>query len=132
MQIINPPVLGLQYYLIAVARGVNANSVASTVLSWQGGASAANTLPCVARVLGKSGTLSLMIAALRLNSVIIQPISAASSALLGSAADPITFPLGTTTSAAVTPLSGNWDINVTTFNGTSSTVDVEIYGIRLF
>lgn len=119
-----------QFYLIAVARGVNANSVAATTLSWVNGASAANTIPMMARVFGKSGTLSLMVATLRLNTTIIQPISAANSALLGSGADPVNYPLGTTTSATVMPATGNWDINVTTFNGTASTVDVEIWGIR--
>lgn len=119
-----------QFYIIAVARGVNANSIATATLAWVNGTNASNTIPMTARIFGKSGTLSLMVAALRLNAVIIQPISAANSTLLGSGTDPVLYPLGTTTSATVVPGSGNWDINVTTPNGTASTVDVEIWGIR--
>ncbi len=84
----------------------------------------------VARVYRKTGTLSLMIGTLRLNSTIIQPLSAASSVLLGSGADPTQFLLDTTTSTTAMPISGNWDINITTFNGTASTIDAEIWGFR--
>lgn len=119
-----------QFYIIAAARGVAANSLATTTLTWLNGASASNTIPMTARVLGKSGTLALMIASIQLNSVAIQPVTAASSALMGSGADPLVFPLGTTTSASVVPASGNWAVVVSTINGTSASIDVEVWGIR--
>lgn len=119
-----------QFYLIAVARGVDANSIATTTMSWLSGSSAANTIPMVARVFRRTGTLSLMVGSLRLNSTIIQPLSAASSALLGAGSDPTQFQLDTTTSTTAMPVTGNWDINITTFNGTASTVDAEIWGFR--
>lgn len=117
-----------QFYLIAAAIGVDANAIAATNLSWQNAATAANSIPMVARIYRKSGTLSLMIATLRLNSTIIQPISAANSTLLGAGADPIQYLLDTTTSATVVPANGAWDFNVTTINGSGSTVDVEVWG----
>lgn len=131
MDIISPSAASqYQFYLIAVARGINANSLATTTLSWQNGATAANTLPVTARVYGRSGTMALMVANIQLNSTTIQPVSAASSALLGSGSDPLVFPLGTTTSASVVPASGNWTVVVGTINGAGATIDVEIWGIR--
>lgn len=120
----------IQFYLLAVARGVSANALATTTLIWLNGASAANTIPMSGRVFGKSGTLALMVASIQLNSVAIQPVTAASSVLMGAGADPLVFPLGTTTSASVVPASGNWSIVVSTINGTAATVDCEIWGIR--
>lgn len=132
MQLNNPSnVSPIQFYLIAAARGVSANSLATTTLTWLNGASAANTIPMTARVFGKSGTLALMVASLQLNSVVIQPITAASSVLLGSGADPLVFPLGTNTSTSVVPVSGNWSVVVGTINGTAATIDVEIWGVRI-
>lgn len=119
-----------QFYLIASARGVDANSLATTTAIWQNGASAANTIPIVARVFRKSGTLLLMVGSIRLNATIIQPISAASSALMGAGSDPIQFLLDTTTSSTVMPATGNWDVVVGTINGSGATIDVEIWGFR--
>lgn len=119
-----------QFYLIASARSVDANSLATTTAIWQNGANAANTIPIAARVFRKTGTLSLLVGSIRLNSTIIQPISSASSLLMGAGADPIQFLLDTTTSATVVPLSGNWDVVVGTINGTAATIDVEIWGFR--
>lgn len=119
-----------QFYLIAAARGVDANNLATTTAIWQGGASATNTIPMVARMFRKTGTLALMVGSIRLNSTIVQAISAGSSALMGAAADPIQFMLNTTTSATVVPLSGNWDIVVGTINGAPATIDMEIWGFR--
>lgn len=119
-----------QFYLIAVARGVDANSLATTIMSWQNGASAANTIPIIGRVFRKSGTLSLMVASIRLNSTIIQPLSAAASVLLGAGADPTNYMLDTNTSGTVIPISGNWDVVIGTVNATASTIDVEVWGFR--
>ena len=131
MQITAPStVSSSQFYLLASAQNVDANSVATTALNWQNGASAGNSIPMVGRVFRRTGTLSLLVATLRLNSTIIQPISAVSSALLGAAANPLNFLLDTNVSATVFPLAGNWDINVTTFNGSAATVDVEIWGFK--
>lgn len=133
MNVNNPPgpVSSVQPYLLAAARGVNANSLGATALTWQGTNSAANTIPMFARVLGKTGTFSLMVASLALNSVVIQPISALNAALLGSGSDPIIYVLNTTTSASVIPASGNWSITVGTINGTAATCDIEVWGWRI-
>lgn len=131
MQLTVPSVASAnQFYLISAGRGINANSLATTTLTWQNGATAANTIPIVGRVFGKSGTLSLMVASIRLNSTIIQPVSAASSVLIGAGADPVNFMLNTTVSTTVIPLSGNWDVVIGTINGTGATIDVEIWGFR--
>lgn len=131
MDVINTPgpVSINQPYLLAFARGVDANSLATTALTWANGMTAATTLPMFARVKRVTGTLSLMVASLRLNTTIIQPITALQSALMGAAASPLNFALDTTTSATVVPGTGNWDIIVGTINGGAATIDVEIWGI---
>lgn len=133
ISVANPPgpVSSIQPYLIAFVRGVNANSLATTTMNWNGSNGAGNTFPLFARVLGKSGTLALLVANIRLNGVVIQPITALNSALLGAGTDPITYVLNTTTSASIIPASGNWDIVVGTINGSAATIDVEIYGWRI-
>lgn len=131
MNVSNPPgpVSTNQPYLLAFARGVDANSLATTTLTWANNMNAATTLPMFARVKRITGTLSLMIGSIRLNAVIIQAVSAVQSALMGAAANPLNFTLDTTTSATVVPATGNWDMVVGTINGGASTIDVEIWGI---
>lgn len=130
MDILNPsgPVSTNQLYLLA-SGVIDANTLATTSLSWLSSMTAATTLPMYARVRRVTGTLSLLIASLRLNSTIIQPITALQSALMGAAASPITFALDTTTSATVIPSAGNWDLVVGTINGGAATISVEIFGI---
>ncbi len=117
MDISNPPgpVSTNQFYLLASGT-VDANALATTALTWANNMSAATTIPMFARVRRVTGTLVLMIGSLRLNSTIIQPISAVQSALMGATANPIIFALDTTTSATVVPLAGNWDLVVGTIN----------------
>ncbi len=131
MDLTNPPgpVSTNQPYLLAFGRGVDANALATTTLTWTNNMSALTTLPMFARVKRVTGTLSLMVASLRLNTTVIQPITALQSALMGAAANPLNFALDTTTSATVVPGTGNWDIIVGTINGGAATVDVEIWGI---
>lgn len=131
MDVINTPgpVSVNQSYLLAFARGVDVNSLATTTLTWANGMTAATTLPMFGRVKRITGTLALMVASLRLNTTIIQPITALQSALMGAAASPLNFALDTTTSATVVPGTGNWDIIVGTINGGAATIDVEIWGI---
>lgn len=132
MTVTNPPtVSSVQSYLLASVLGANANGLATTTLSWANGMSAANTIPLYAQVFRRTGSLSLMVATLRLNAVIIQPIAALASALLGVGADPIGYSLDTTTSATVIPVAGNWDLTVGTINGSSATLDVFVYGLKI-
>lgn len=132
MTVTNPPTVSpVQSYLIASALSVNSNTLATTTLNWATGMTAANTLPMFAQIFRRTGTLSLLIGSLRLNAVIIQPVSALQAALLGSGADPLIFPLGTTTSATIVPVSGNWDFVVGTINGGASTIDVLVYGLKI-
>lgn len=131
MQISAPSsVSSSQFYLLASARDVDANAIATTTLNWQNGASAANSTPIMGKIFRKTGTLSLMVGALRLNATIIQPVSAVQSALLGAGANPINYLLDTNTSVTVLPIVGNWDVNLTTPNGTASSIDVEIWGFK--
>lgn len=125
------PVSPNQVFLIASKLGVDANALATTVLDWQNGASAATTFPMYARVSRASGTLALMVASLRLNATIIQPISAVQSALLGAAAAPLIFSVDTNTSATVIPNTGNYDVVVGTINGGASTIDIYVYGLKV-
>ena len=118
-----------QFYLLAAARAVDTNALASTVLEWQNGANAANSLPVVARLFRRSGTLSLLIATLTLNGTTVQAISAVQSALLGAAADPLQYPLSSAVAVAILPVSGNWGFTVGTINGTASSIDVLVYGM---
>lgn len=117
-----------QFYLLAAARGLDSNALATTTLTWQNGATAGISIPIVSRITRKSGTLALMVGSLRLNSTIVQAVSAASSLLMGAGADPVQFLLNTNTSATVIPLSGNWDFVVGTINAGVSTIDVEVWG----
>lgn len=131
MDVINAPgpVSVNQPYLLAFARGVDANSLATTVLTWANNMNAATTISMFARIRRISGTLSLMIGSLRLNTTIIQPVSAVQSALMGATASPLIFALDTTTSATIVPVTGNWDFVVGTINGGASTIDVEVWGV---
>lgn len=119
-----------QFYLIAVARSVDSNSLATTTLTWNANMSAANTIPVIARLYRKTGTISLLVASLTLNGTTIQAIPALTSALLGSSSDPLNFLLSTNTSASVVSLSGNWSFAVGTINGTASTIDIEVWGFK--
>lgn len=119
-----------QFYLLASLRGVSANDLATTALSWQNGANAVNSIPVVARIYRRSGTLSLMIGTLNLNSVVVQAVSAVQSALLGAAADPLQYPLSSAVSVGIVPIAGDWGFTVGTINGTASTIDIEVWGIR--
>lgn len=120
-----------QFYLLASGSGIDANSLATTTLIWQGGATAANSIPVLARITRQTGTLALMVGSLRLNTTIVQAISAGSSALMGAAADPIQFMLDTNTSVTVVPLSGNWDLVVGTINAGAATIRIEVWGYRI-
>lgn len=119
-----------QFYLIAVARSVDSNSLATTTLTWNANTSAANTIPVIARLYRKTGTISLLVASLTLNGTTIQAIPALTSALLGSSSDPLNFLLSTNTSASIVSLSGNWSFAVGTINGTASTIDIEVWGFK--
>lgn len=133
MNVSNPPgpIGTAESYLIASLAGINANSAATTTLNWAPGLTAANTLPLFARVSVATGTLSLMVASIRLNTVVVQPFSAANSVLLGSGTDPVNFPISSAVSTTVIPASGNWDLTVGTINGTAATVNVSIYGLKI-
>lgn len=133
MQLTSPAAAALYplFCLLASAIGVNANSLGSTAMTWQNGASAANSVPLAATVFGTSGTLALLIANLTLNGTTIQPITATQSAFLGAGSSPLVFPLGSATSASVISNSGNWGATVGTINGTAATVSVFVYGVRL-
>jgi hypothetical protein len=132
MDIINPPgpVSTNQFYLLASGT-VDSNALATTVLTWANNLTAATSIPMFARIRRASGTLALMIGSLRLNTTIVQPISAVQSALLGAAANPLIFALDTTTSATVIPMTGNWDFVVGTINGGASSILVEVYGCSM-
>lgn len=119
-----------QFYLIASARSIDANSLATTTLTWAAFMSAANTIPLIARLYRKTGTVSLLVGTLALNGTTIQSIPALTSTLLGAAADPLNLLLSTNTSASIVPISGNWAFTVGTVNGTPSTVDVEVWGFK--
>ncbi len=133
MIVSNPPgpVSSTQPYLIASAVNIDGNSLATTTLNWNNGASAANTLPMYARIVRRTGTITLLVASLRLNSNIIQPITAIQSALLGSGNDPVIYPLSSLVSVTTVPIAGNWDLVVNTINGSSTTIDVSIYGLKI-
>lgn len=132
MDLNNPPgpVSSNQFYLLASGT-VDANALATTVLSWANNMTAATSIPMFARVRRASGTLALMVGSIRLNTTIIQPISAVQSALMGAGANPLIFALDTTTSATVIPMAGNFDVVVGTINGGASSILVEIYGAFL-
>lgn len=131
MFVTNPPVVStVQSYLLAAARSVDANTLATTTLAWQGTATAANSFPVAVRIYRRTGTLSLLIGTVLLNSVVIQTVSAIQSALLGAAADPLHYPVSSTTSVTIVPISGNYQFTVGTINGSGATIDVEIWGLR--
>ncbi len=131
MTVTNPPVVGtVQSYLLAAARNVDSNTLATTTLGWQGTATAANSFPMYAQLYRKSGTLLLLVGTLLLNSVIIQAVSAAQAALLGAGADPLQYPLSSAVSVAILPVAGNYQFTVGTINGSGSTIDIEIWGVR--
>lgn len=131
MTVTNPPVVSTnQLYQLAVGT-IDANALATTALSWLNGATAANSIPLVARVYRVSGTLSLMIGTLNLNAVVVQAVSAVQSALLGAAADPVQYPLSSAVAVAIMPVAGNYGFTVGTVNGTASSIRVEVWGWRV-
>ena len=133
MDVVNPlgPVSSIQPYLVAAVRAVDGNALATTALSWQGTASAANTLPLYIRIVPKSGTFSLMVANVQLNGVTMQAISAVQSALIGSSANPLLYPVSSAVGVNVAAVTGNWQVVVATINGSAATFDCEIWGLRI-
>lgn len=131
MNVSNPPgpVSTQQFYLIASAVGVDANSLATTTMNWSAAFTAANTLPMYARLKRATGTLSLLVGSIRLNATIIQPVTALQAALVGATSSTLNFTLDTTTSATNIPAAGNWDVVVGTINGSAATITVEIWGV---
>lgn len=124
-----PPQNSNQFYLLADGRSINTNTLATTALTWRNGATAATSMPLMARIYRKTGTLLLLVGTLNLNSVVIQAVSAVQSALLGAAADPLNFAITTNTSATIIPISGDYGFTVGTINGSVSSVDCEIWGL---
>ena len=119
-----------QLYLIAQAT-IDANAQATTPLVWMNGASAATTVPLCARITRVSGTLALMIGALNLNGIVVQAVSAVQSALMGSSADPIQYPLSSLVSVGVMPAAGAYSFTVGTINGGAASVLVQVYGFKI-
>lgn len=131
MVVANPSIVSsVQSYLLAAARGVDANSLATTTLAWQGSNSASNSFPVAIRIYRRSGTLALLIGTLLLNSVVLQAVSAVQSALAGAGADPLHYPISSASSVTIVPISGNYQVTVGTINGSAATIDVEIWGLR--
>lgn len=119
-----------QIFPIASIVGMDANALATTTLNWVAGLNAGNTMPMFVQISRLTGTLSLMIATLNLSATIIQPISAASSVLLGSSSSPVQFSLDTTTSTTAFPNSGNWSVVIGTINGSGATISVTVWGLK--
>ncbi len=131
MIVTNPPVVSpIQPYLLANAIGVNANVLATTTLTWATGMNAANTCPMFARIYRVTGTLSLLIGTLLLNSVVIQTVAAAESLVLAATSSALHYPISSAVAVQVVPTAGNYQFTVGTINGGASTITIEVYGIK--
>lgn len=133
MNVQNPPgpVSPIQPYLLANAIGVDSNSLATTTLNWANGLSAANTFPLFVRVYRVTGTISLLVASIKLNSVIIANVLATEAAQLAATTSALQYPLSSTVSVTPMPIAGNYQITVGTINGGASTISIEIYGFKI-
>ncbi len=119
------------FILIAKGTNIDGNTLAATTLTYQSNFNASNTLPLFAKITRKSGTVLLLVFTIRLNSNILASCAAIFTALLGSGGDFLTTSLTNNIGATVTSVSSNYDVNVTTINGSAATFDLEIYGIKL-
>lgn len=132
MNVINPPIVSsVQPYLLANAVGVDANSLATTSLNWIGTMNAANTFPLFARIYRVTGTMALLIATLKLNSIVIATILAAESAQLAATTSALQYPLSSTVSVTPMPVAGNYQLTVGTINGSGATITVEVWGFKI-
>lgn len=123
-----------QFPLIVIANktGIDANALATTTLDYRNGATAANSIPLFARVTRASGTMLLLVFSIRLNAAILHAVAAPVSALMGGSGENLLLPLNSTTASLTVPnATGNYDVVVGTVNGTASTLNIEIYGIKI-
>lgn len=132
MIVYNPPAApsSIQPYLIANAIGVDANTLATTSLNWIAGMSAANTFPLFMRVYRATGTLALLVATLKLNSVVIQTIAAAEALVLAATSSALQYPISSAVAVQPIPIAGNYQITVGTINGAGATISIELWGFK--
>lgn len=117
--------------LIASATGIDANSLATTNLTFPQGMSAGNTIPLFAKITRNTGTITLLVCTIRLNAVSLKAIAAVTTALLGATANYLTIPLNSDLAAQAIPITSNYDVVVNTINGGASTIDVSIWGYQM-
>lgn len=132
MNVTNPSTVPstIQPYLIANAIGVDANTLATTTLNFAPGMSAANTIPLCIRIYRVTGTLALMIGALKLNNITLQAVLAAESAVLAATSSALQYPISSTVAVQPVPIAGSYAFTVGTINGAGSTISIEVYGIK--
>lgn len=131
MQITNPASFLPKVVLIASKSNVNANSLATTTLDYAAGISASNSFPLFGRITRNNGTLSLLVFTIRLNSNVLKAVAAASTLLLGATTDALIVPLNSVETPSVVSITGGYDVNVTTINGSSGGIDISIYGLQV-
>lgn len=133
MQMISEPIAVSQNqeYLLAVARDVDANALGATTLVYQNNLNAANSAPLLIRVIRKSGVISLLAFTISLNGVVVKTVSASVAAFLGSTNNQLLFKFDSILDGVAFGTTGNYTITVGTINLSSSTIDCEIYGLKL-
>lgn len=109
---------------IASAQNINANSLASTVLSFEPGLSLSNSMPAYIIIKYNSGTFTLAVARLKIGSVVLSSLLALNGLALGNPAIANIL----TTGWVINALVDNLQVEVTTINGSSSSFNIEVFG----
>lgn len=119
--------------ILASASNVDANALATTTLAWIGTHSAANSYPQFVKITRKTGTFLLLVLNINLGASLLRANAAVTMALLGAGSSPLLLPLSSDTASLAVSISAasNYSAIVATINGSSSTFDLEIWGLRI-
>lgn len=117
--------VGQGYYAQQLgSTGVNANSVAGTVLDFTPGISLLTHTPTIILFKWATGTFTLAVAQLVQSALIMTPLTALANITSNVRA------MAAVSNAALFDSIGTLSVNVTTINGTAATFDIEVYGFK--
>ena len=114
-------------HLIAENTDINLNALHSVLLPYKEGFSAKNIVPLFAKINRKSGIISEVSANISLDREILKDIGELVKKI-GSTSKQLVVNFDTENPF---PDSGNFSLNITNVNGCNSTIDIQIFGIKL-
>lgn len=119
----NPAIGSLYGRRIAYGRGIDANSLATTTLTFDNGLNLSNSVPLICVIKYKTGTYSLGVCRLKAGALVSSGLILLSGLVSGT--NCVFAILNTGLSIDTTQSLG---LEITTVNGSASTLDVDVMG----